>query len=116
MIIENTDLEKIFTSLLQKNLTIEIEGKIIKTGKLILFNQKYFFVVLLIYNKEKKKQEKIDIPIPFSIKKEKNKIIFDYKINTLAKNNKDLLQLIQSVKVVKNKFYNKILTLHFNNE
>jgi hypothetical protein len=116
MIIENTLLENILTSLLQKKITIEIEGKVIKTGKFILFNQKYFYIVFHLYNTSKKKQEKIDIPIPFNIKKEKDKIYFDYKLTTFAQNNKSVLEEIQKIKFAKNKFINKILTIHLSNE
>jgi hypothetical protein len=116
MIIENTELEHTLTSLLQKKITLEIDGKTIKTGKFILFNQKYFFLVLILFNAAKKKQEKIDIPIPFNIIKHNNKISFDYRISSLVQNNKELLEEIQKIKFVKNKFINKILNICFSNE
>ena len=121
MIINNTNLENLFKSFLQKKLLFEIDNKIIKTGKLLLFSQKYFYISLLLTT-TKKKQEKLDIPIPFNIKSiENNKqFLLDYKINALAQNNPQALQLLEE-KInnnfnTKNKFFNKTLSIQILHE
>lgn len=112
MIISDTSLDVILKGILQKNISLEIDKKIFKTGKFILYSQKYFFITFVI-SSEKKKQEKFDIPIPFSVEvhKEDNLIYFDYRLNTLAHNNKELINLLKSAVLTKNKFIDKILTI-----
>lgn len=117
MIINNTYIEEELNSLLQKKINFELEGKLIKSGKLILFSQKYYYISLIL-NTLKKKREKLEIPIPFNIEidKEDNVLYFDYRISTLAKNNKQAFDLINNIPTQKNKFLNKILSLYYFNE
>ena len=120
MIINNTKLENLLKSFLQKKLSFELDNKVFKTGKILLFTQKYFYISFII-NTAKKKQEKLDIPIPFDyiINTEKNQICLDYRINILAHNNKEALSLLQNFinkNFIKNKFFNKILKIQIINE
>ena len=117
MIIDNTKLEEILKNILQKKVTFEIDGKCFKTGKVLLFSQKYFYISLIL-STTKKKQEKLEIPIPFNIEmhKDDNLVYFDYRLTTLAHNNKEALSALQKIPVQKNKFYNKILTINIINE
>jgi len=112
MIITNTELEETLKNLLQKSISLEIDKKVFKTGKVILFNQKYF-VINFILHTAKKKKEKVDVPIPFSVElhKEDNLIYFDYRLSTLAVNNKDAFADLQKIVPCKNKYFNKILTI-----
>ena len=120
MIINNTTLEDLLKSLLQKTLSFQLDNKPFKIGKIILYTQKYFYISFII-STAKKKQEKLDIPIPFNFKinKNKNYILLDYRIDTLAHNNKKALELIQlkiNKTITKNKFFNKILKIEIINE
>jgi ABC-type uncharacterized transport system substrate-binding protein len=112
MTFNNTPLEEVLKNLLQKNISFEIDKKVFKTGKVILFNQHYFYISFII-NTAKKKQEKTEIPIPFNFElhKDDNLIYFDYRLATLAHNNKDALKILQNIPAQKNKFINKILTI-----
>lgn len=113
MTFNNTALEETLKNLLQKKISFEIDKKIFKTGKVILFSQHYFFISFIM-NTAKKKQEKTEIPIPFNIEvhKDDNLIYFDYRVATLAHNNKDALTALQNIPSQKNKFLNKILTIN----
>lgn len=117
MIIDNTKLESTLKSFLQKKVSFEIDGKLFKTGKILLFTQKYFYISLIL-STTKKKQEKVEIPIPFNIEihNDDNLIYFDYRLTTLAHNNKEALDALQEINTQKNKFFNKILTLTIHDE
>lgn len=117
MIISDSPLDELLKSFLQRKVSFELDKKIFKTGKIILYSQKYFYIALILTT-DKKKQEKIDIPIPFNfeIHREDNLVYFDYRISTLAQNNKELIELMQSVVSTKNKYLNKILTINLLDE
>ena len=112
MIISDTSLDTLLKSILQKTISFEIDKKTFKTGKFLLYSQKYFFITFVL-SSDKKKQESIDIPIPFNIEvhKDDSLIYFDYRLATLANNDKDIIKQLQEVAVIKNKFLNKILTI-----
>lgn len=117
MTINDTELDTLLKNLLQKKIYLEIDKKVFKSGKVLLYSQKYFYISFVLHT-DKKKKEKIDIPIPFNVEyhKDDNLIYFDYRIITLAHSNKELLKILQKLIVVKNKFINKILTISINNE
>lgn len=112
MTFNNTPLEDILKNLLQKNISFEIDKKVFKTGRVLLFNQHYFYISFIM-NTAKKKQEKTEIPIPFNVEihKDDNLIYFDYRLTTLAHNNKEVLNTLHGISAQKNKFINKILTI-----
>jgi hypothetical protein len=117
MIISDTPLDELLKNFLQKKISFELDKKVFKTGKVILYSQKYFYITFVLAT-DKKKQEKIDIPVPFNfeVHQEDNLIYFDYRVSTLAQNNKELIELMQGVVSIKNKFLNKILTINLINE
>lgn len=110
-------LEETLKSLLQKKVSFEIDKKVFKTGKIVLFTHHYFYISFIIQT-AKKDKEKTEIPVPFNIEihNDDNLIYFDYRITTLANNNKEALNLLQNIVPQKNKFLNKILTITILNE
>ena len=112
MIISNTKLDNLLKNLLQKKVSFIIDNKTYKTGKVILYMQKYFYIVFYLFSSKKKKQEKFEVPIPFEFKINDNEtqILFDYRIITLAQGNKEIAEKL-SIKNIKNKFLNKMLII-----
>lgn len=86
MNILQTPLEEACKFLLQKNISFEINNKIFKQGKLILFYQKNFYIMFIIQT-AKKNKDKIEIPIPYELETyfDEGLIYFDYRIRTLSK-------------------------------
>jgi hypothetical protein len=117
MSISGTELENACKFLLQKNIRIEAKNKLFKQGKLILFYQKNFYITFVM-NTPKKKDEKVEIPIPFGFElhKKDNLIYFDYRIKTLAKYAPDIETnlIIYPKKSSTNKFWNSILLIDAN--
>jgi hypothetical protein len=115
MLINGTYIEEQCKKLLQKNISFEIKNKTIKSGKLILFNQRNFHIVFYIFlNKQKK--ESFETPIPFNIEyhPEDNLMFFDYRIKTLSKMFQDSEPFLSlyTPKVAKSKFFDTILTIN----
>lgn len=119
MTIHGTDLEEACKFLLQKEITLELNRKTFKRGKLILFYQKNFFIVFIMKT-TKKDKEKIEIPIPYGVEMhcDDNLIFFDYRIKTLAKYSPEIETnlILYPKKVASNKFWDTILTIDGNDQ
>ena len=115
MNINGSSLEELCKHLLQKDISLEINNKIFKQGKLILFYQKNFYLTFIL-NTAKKDGDKIEIPIPFETEAhlDDNLIYFDYRIKTLAKLAPEIENYLKVYPVVgvKNKFWDTILTIN----
>jgi hypothetical protein len=112
--VESPTLEETCKSLLQRQVSFELNNKIFKQGQLILFYQKNFYLIFII-NTSKRDKDKIEIPIPFAIEthSEDNLVYFDYRIKTLSKlapEVENYLKVYPSAGV-KNKYWDNILTI-----
>lgn len=114
MNITKTPIEEACKFLLQKTMTLELNNKVHKQGKLILFYQKNFYLTFLM-DTVKKKKEKVEIPIPFEVEvhEDDNLVYFDYRLKTLAKHAPEVENYLKvySSKKTSNKFWNTILTI-----
>ena len=114
MNITKTPIEEACMFLLQKTLTLELNNKTYKEGKLILFYQKNFYLTFIM-DTVKKKREKVEIPIPFGVEmhEDDNLVYFDYRFKTLTKHDPELETYLRlySSKRNSNKFWDTILTI-----
>lgn len=113
MILLNERLNEYFRDCFQKNINIKVSGKPFIDGKLLLFKVDGFRIYLTI--SKDNEMMNIDIPYPFDIfKHDSNIITLDYRFETLAEKNYNLLFLLQSMfKRRKAKFYNTIAELNY---
>jgi len=96
---------------LQRDIVLSINNKILKEGKLVIFNQKdyYYNLYLKVSNTI---QKKIELPYPFAIKKEKSYIILDYTLNAISKNDTNLYYKLMALTQNNNsRFYNNKILL-----
>ena len=108
------NIDKIFKSLLQKNIIITVKNKTVKKGKLIIFSHVGCFVRLELLNGIKK--EHVEIPSPFAIYSKDNNIYFDYRLSTLSDGDSQVLGLLQSIQQIRDsKYYDRVLTININN-
>jgi hypothetical protein len=119
MNITKTPLESACMFLLQKNISLELNNKVYKQGKLIIFYQKNFYLTFIL-DTIKKKREKVEIPIPFDVElhEEDDLVYFDYRLKTLAKHSPEVENYLKvySSKKNSNKFWNIILTIDANTQ
>ena len=111
------DIENEFKYFLQRDIVISSNSKILKEGKLVLFNQKdyYFYIYLKIGNSTT--QKKVEIPYPFKIKREKNYLILDYTLSAISENDSDLYFRLMSLNQKSNsRFYNSKVILFEKNK
>ena len=117
MTIYGTDLEKACKFLLQKEITLELNNKVYKKGKLLLFYQKNFYITFVM-DTAKKLKDKIEIPIPYNIEmyEDENLLYFDYRIKSLSKYAPQIETnlIVYPKKITGNKFWNSILSINAN--
>lgn len=115
IVITDTDLEDVLKNLLQRQLTLSLNNKTWREGKLLLFKQSGFYLEFII-NSKKKSRERFEIPIPFCINTlSKNHLQFNYKLTSLSGKNDKLLRMLKEIKPLgKSKFYDNVLEVKFN--
>lgn len=103
-------LERTINNFLQQKLIFSVNGKTIKSGKLILFTIKDFYLVFTLSVANTKKI--FEIPYPFGFAFNTNKINLDYSITKLSHNLKDIEQNAkQLISKKASKYFNSILEI-----
>jgi hypothetical protein len=67
---------------LLRNISVKCNNKILKSGKLKLFNIKQFFIKLHLEN-AKKEIKVFEIPYPFKVNAADNNLTFNYHLSSL---------------------------------
>jgi hypothetical protein len=77
-------LEHILQKLLLKDITISTEKKVLKRGKLKLFNIKQFYIKLVLET-AKSGNKVYEIPYPFGAQNYKDGVLFNYTLSSFCK-------------------------------
>jgi hypothetical protein len=102
------EIEELIKPFLLTNITFFIEGKRVKTGKLILFTVRDFFCVFTLHDTIKNKKTIYEIPYPFNIYKKPNTLEFDYTIDAFSEKAIDIRNIIKDIIPSKtSKIFNK---------
>ena len=103
-------LDNHFKPLLQRNIQLTLKNKPYKRGKLINFRVTGCYISFVMQTE--KKRETFEIPFPFSIKQNKEVVVFDYTLETLSEQDYELLVNLKTVSQIKKcKFYNAVFTI-----
>jgi len=98
-------LEKNINKFLQQKVNFSVNGKTVKTGKLILFCIKDFYLVFTLVIQHSKKV--FEIPYPYGYTTNESKIILDYTLETFCHNVADIRNYAKLMLPKKpNKFHN----------
>jgi hypothetical protein len=81
---------------LQNTVTVKCNNKVLKTGKLKLFNIKQYFIKLYIET-SKGEIKIIELPYPYDVYSVKNKCVLNYKLNTLANNSLYMMSRLKNI-------------------
>lgn len=95
---------------LQRNVTIRIGDRILRQGKLILFNLKDYYIILTLKVKGRNKTYELPYPFENSIDDEV-KLTFDYSLSLLHNNDPMILKHRVFCTSKKSKLYDKIVTI-----
>lgn len=110
MILLTERIEEALTGCLQRNVQITVKDRKIANGKLILYKIDGFYIQLTFQGATS--LEHVDIPYPFNTIKEGTKLLFDYRLESLAEKDFNLLFILQSIsKKRESKFYNSLLEI-----
>jgi len=98
--------------LLQHNTNFCIESKIIRRGRLLLYNLTDYHVKFSI--KTNKNLLKVfEVPYPFHVSDNGDSVVFSYRLYDLCRGNQDRLDIMEEVEQTGvNKFYDKRLTIN----
>jgi hypothetical protein len=103
----NKSIDAFFTETLQSYLTLSINNKLIKKGRLILFKRVHFFIQLSFLS-DKNTIEHLELPIPFDVEDyfDEGLVYFDYRIRSLR-----IDSVPEVVGKVTSTFFDKILEI-----
>jgi len=82
--INNIKIDSILRLCLQKNISIHMNNKLLKKGRLLLYKKAHYFIQLALLS-DKNNKENFDIPIPFDVEnyEDEGVLYFDYRISSL---------------------------------
>jgi len=83
-------LEKSINTFLQQKISFSVNNKSIKTGKLILFCIKDFYLIFTIMVNQTKKV--FEVPYPYNFFIGSKKIVFDYSVDSLCNEDRKILE------------------------
>jgi hypothetical protein len=100
---------------LQRNIVFVLENKIIKEGKLFLYNEKDYYLIFYMRSGNNE-QKKFAIPYPFSVERKNNYLILDYSLSAISGGDSELYYRLISLNQNSNsRFYNtKIIVFEKN--
>lgn len=102
-------VENKLKQLLQRNISLQIKDKVLKEGRLILFNIKDFYVIFTLRN-AKGEVKKYETPLPFDSYIKDGVCVFDYQFNRLTTKNSPLyFKIVTLTSTKKSKFYNAVM-------
>jgi hypothetical protein len=109
-----TDLEPVLKSLLQRDVSFEVNNKALRAGKLIIFHIKDFYISFILKT-EKHPHKLYEIPVPYKFGSSKDgDVMFDYRLRGVDRNDKSIQYLITTIcKQIgkKSKFFDNTLTI-----
>jgi hypothetical protein len=104
LLYETLKYDHFLKKILQKKIILVLDGKIIKSGELLLYSYKNFSIQFLFRNTKTGKPRKTEIPIPFRVENTNSKdLLFSYELDTICSDS-DLYKTT-------NKFFNKNLII-----
>lgn len=115
MITDKLDLH--LKNLLQRNVSFCINDKTVREGLLVLFHIKDFYISFILKTSKHPKKT-YEIPVPFRVIEQHNKLIFDYSNKHIHKNDHRMSLLINAIhKNVgkKSKLLDNMLTIKMEN-
>ncbi len=110
-----TSVEEIETHIkpfLLTTVTFTLDGKKLKTGKLMLFTVRDFFCIFTLIDTIKNKKVLYEVPYPFNVHPFEQKLEFDYTVDSFCEKCLDIKNIITTLYPPKtSKLFNKKLVL-----
>jgi hypothetical protein len=105
------DLNEIFNDYFFKKFTFILDNKVLKEGRLKLFTMKGFNLKFFLIDSENTIKN-LEIPYPFSLVKNDNGYIFDYRLEKFKLiENTELINNLADTDCQKSRYYDKPLII-----
>jgi len=102
---------KILQSYLQSTVIIKCNNKVLKTGKLTLFNIKQYFIRFNIET-DKKTNKVLELPYPFLMYIDNDVCTLNYKLTSLCNNHNETVNTLKNIsKSSANKIYDNVVSI-----
>lgn len=109
------ELENLVKPLLLTNISFNLEGKKLKSGKLILFSIRDFFCVFTLIDSIKSRRVIYEVPYPFTLTSTNDGLVFNYTLEAFCEKSLNIQSLVNEVCPKKTtKLFNKKLVIHSN--
>lgn len=112
-----SNLEDTLKSILQRQISFELNNKTLREGRLMIFHIKDFYISFILET-EKHPHKLYEIPVPFEITNHRGNVVFDYRLRHAHRNETKLEMLVHSLyKTIgkKSKFFDNTLTIRTRN-
>ena len=107
------EIENYIKPLLLTNISFFLEGKKLKTGKLVLFTVRDFFCVFTLHDNIKNKKVIYEIPYPFRLANVDGGLEFNYCLDVFCEKNLNIYDVLKNICPKKtSKLFNKKLVIH----
>jgi hypothetical protein len=107
-------IEKKISHLLQRNVKFIINNKVVRSGRLVIFNIKDFYTTFTISGGNNRESKVYELPYPFSVNILEDGIEFDYTLETLSKGNKMLMYKLKVLnRIKKNKMFDNKVKIQY---
>tara|TARA_Y100000310_G_C20278959_1_gene621670 strand:- start:290 stop:628 length:339 start_codon:yes stop_codon:yes gene_type:complete len=108
------DVEECLKKFLQKTIKIQTKEKVLKEGRLILFNVKDFYVIFT-FKTVKNELKKYEMPIPYKTSMDDSTGVFDYRFECLGNTSSSLYVRVKCLNTnKKSKLYNSVVNITSN--
>ena len=103
----STQLEEELKHFLQRDVKFRVGTKILKKGRLILFNVIEYYVVFTIETAFSNKRQTYEIPFPFKFHKiDPTTLLLDYQLKHIYNNNIEMKRILDKLgKETKSKYF-----------
>lgn len=102
---------EILNDILQQNIMIHCNDKVIRQGRLMLITYKDYYITFII--KTKNGMKKYELPYPFRIEEKKRELVLDYKIATLARSQNRVSTISSIERLGNSKLYNNFISIKY---
>ena len=99
--------------MLQRDVQFSVNDKVIKEGKIMIFNVKDFYISFVLTTK-KSQNKTYEIPLPFDIRQQDTTLFLDYTLDKIHRNSsvtKRLISCISKSIGKKSKFFDNVMVI-----
>ena len=82
--------------MLQRDVQFVVSDKVIKEGKIVVFNIKDFYISFILHTK-KSQNKTYEIPLPFDIRSKDTTLLFDYTLDKIHRNSAVTKHLVSCI-------------------